>query len=80
MPAYFVGGRRVCFCAFKKHIGFYPASMVVFRKFEDALKEFEQSGKGTIRFPHDKPLPVELIKKIIQFGMAGKPCRCGKKS
>ena len=67
MPAYFLGGRLVYFCAFKKHIGFYPASMVVFRKFEDELKAFKQSGKGTIQFPYNEPLPVELIKKIAQF-------------
>lgn len=71
MPAYFLGGGLVYFCAFKKHIGFYPASMVVFRKFEDELKAFKQSGKGTIQFPHDEPLPVELIKKITQFRAAG---------
>jgi uncharacterized protein YdhG (YjbR/CyaY superfamily) len=67
MPAYFLGGRLVYFCAFKKHIGFYPASMIVFRKFKDELKAFKQSGKGTIQFPYDEPLPVELIKKIILF-------------
>jgi uncharacterized protein YdhG (YjbR/CyaY superfamily) len=67
MPAYFLGDRLVYFCAFKKHIGFYPASMVVFRKFRDELKKFKQSGKGTVQFPYDKPLPVELVKKIIQF-------------
>jgi uncharacterized protein YdhG (YjbR/CyaY superfamily) len=67
MPAYFLGDRLVYFCAFKKHIGFYPASMVIFRKFEDELKAFKQSGKGTIQFPHNQPLPLELIKQIIKY-------------
>ncbi|HUI72141.1 MAG TPA: DUF1801 domain-containing protein [Spirochaetia bacterium] len=67
MPAFFYNGRLVYFCAFKKHIGFYPASMTVFRKFKDELKGFKQSGRGTVQFPYAAPLPVGLIKKIVAF-------------
>ncbi len=67
MPAYFYNGRLVYFCAFKKHIGFYPASMKVFSEFKDELKQYKQSGRGTVQFPHDKPLPLELIKNIIRY-------------
>jgi uncharacterized protein YdhG (YjbR/CyaY superfamily) len=57
----------VYFCAFKKHIGFYPASMTVFDKFHDELKEFKQSGRGTIQFPYSSDLPLGLIKQIVEF-------------
>ncbi len=67
MPAFFYKGRLVYFGAFKDHIGFYPASMTVFSRFKHELKEFKQSGHGTIQFPHAMDLPVELIRKIVEF-------------
>ncbi len=67
MPAFFFDGRLVYFCAFKKHIGFYPASMTVFKEFKDELKGFKQSGRGTVQFPHDAKLPTALIRKIVAF-------------
>ena len=67
MPAFFYKGRLVYFCAFKKHIGFYPASMTVFDEFRDELKGFKQSGRGTIQFPYRSDLPLGLIKKIVEF-------------
>jgi uncharacterized protein YdhG (YjbR/CyaY superfamily) len=67
MPAYFYKGRLIYFCAFKKHIGFYPASMKVFTVFQNDLKKYKQSGHGTVQFPHDQPLPYKLIKEIIRY-------------
>ena len=67
MPAYFYKGKLIYFCAFKKHIGFYPASMKVFSKFQNELKNYKQSGRGTVQFPHNQPLPHELIKEIIKY-------------
>ena len=66
MPAYFYNGRLVYFCAFKKHIGFYPASMKIFDEFKNELKEYKQSGRGTVQFPYDQPLPIALIKRIVK--------------
>ncbi len=60
-------GNLVYYGAFKNHIGFYPASMTVFEKFKEDLKIYKQSGKGTVQFPYEKPIPLELIKQIIQF-------------
>jgi uncharacterized protein YdhG (YjbR/CyaY superfamily) len=67
MPAYFYNGRLIYFCAFKNHIGFYPASMKVFSKFQNELKKYKQSGRGTVQFPHDKPLPNKLIRQIVEY-------------
>jgi len=67
MPAFFYKGRLVYFCAFKKHIGFYPASMTVFKAFKEELKGFKQSGRGTVQFPHSEELPVVLLRKVVAF-------------
>lgn len=67
MPSFRFHGNLVYYGAFKNHIGFYPASRTVFDKFKDELRNYKQSGKGTIQFPHDKPLPLDLIKKIVQL-------------
>lgn len=67
MPSFRFHGVLLYYGAFKNHIGFYPASRTVFKRFKDELKVYKQSGKGTIQFPHDKPLPIPLIKRIAQF-------------
>jgi uncharacterized protein YdhG (YjbR/CyaY superfamily) len=67
MPSFWFHGNLVYYGAFKNHIGFYPASRTVFVEFKDELRNYKQSGKGTIQFSHDKPLPLDLIKKIVQF-------------
>ena len=66
MPSFWFHGNLVYYGAFKNHIGFYPASRTVFEKFKDELKIYGQSGKGTVQFPYNKPLPIDLIKKIAK--------------
>ncbi len=65
MPAFKQDGVLVYYAAWKEHIGFYPASpgMSVFDK---ELAKYERS-KGTIRFPLDQPLPLDLISQIVKF-------------
>jgi uncharacterized protein YdhG (YjbR/CyaY superfamily) len=65
MPAFFLKGNLVYFAAFKNHIGFYPTSSGI-EAFKQELSVYECS-KGTVRFPIGKPLPLELISKIVQF-------------
>lgn len=67
MPSFRFHGRLLYYGAFKNHIGFYPASKNVFEEFKDELKIYKQSGKGTVQYPYDKPLPIELIKKIAAY-------------
>lgn len=52
----------IIFSEAKKHIGFYPTPKVIVA-FSKELENYDTS-KGTIRFPHDKPLPLTLIKKM----------------
>ena len=65
MPAFRLNGVLVYFAAFKNHIGFYPTSSGV-AEFKKELSQYEVS-KGTIRFPLDKPIPLDLIKKIVKY-------------
>jgi len=55
----------VHFAAFKKHIGLYPAPTGN-EAFEQELSGYK-SGKGSIQFPLDKPMPTELIIKILNY-------------
>jgi uncharacterized protein YdhG (YjbR/CyaY superfamily) len=62
MPSYHYRGRLVYFAIFKDHIGLYPAGYA--EKYKDLRKYM--SGKGTLRFPLDEPLPAGLITKLIK--------------
>ena len=66
MPAYKTNGRPlVYFAAFKKHIGFY-ATPTGHAEFNKELAEYKQ-GKGSVQFPMNKPIPIELIGRIVAF-------------
>jgi len=65
MPAYKQNGILVYFAAYKNHIGFYPTASGI-EAFKPELSSFQWS-KGTIQFPLDKPLPLELIAKVVSF-------------
>lgn len=65
MPTFTLEGNLVHFAAFKKHIGFYPVPTGI-EKFKKELSAYE-GGKGSVRFPLDKPIPYDLIGKIVAF-------------
>jgi len=64
MPAFALKGPLVYFAAFKNHIGFYPTPSATV-KYKKELAAYE-GGKGSVRFPLDKPLPLGLITKIVK--------------
>ncbi len=66
IPTFTLNGKNlVHFSAYEKHIGFYPGSAPI-TQFQDKLKGFKTS-KGTVQFPIDKPIPLDLIKKITIY-------------
>ncbi len=65
MPTFKINGNLVHFAAFKHHIGFYPTSSRV-AAFEKELLPYTHS-KGSIQFPLDKPIPLDLVKKTVKF-------------
>ena len=65
MPTFTLKGNLVHFAAFKKHIGFYPVPTGI-GEFKNELSVYE-GGKGSVRFPLDKPIPFGLISEIVEF-------------
>jgi uncharacterized protein YdhG (YjbR/CyaY superfamily) len=65
MPTFRLHGNLVHFAAFKNHIGFYPAPTGI-DEFREELAAYKGS-KGAVQFPLDKPLPLDLIRRIVQF-------------
>jgi uncharacterized protein YdhG (YjbR/CyaY superfamily) len=65
MPAYKYYGILVYFAAYKNHIGFYPTGSGI-ANFKNELSIYKGS-KGTVQFPLDQHLPIELITKIVEF-------------
>jgi uncharacterized protein YdhG (YjbR/CyaY superfamily) len=68
MPTFYLKGNLVHFAAYKRHVGFYPAPSGI-EAFKEELSDYE-SAKGSVRFPIDKTLPLELISKIVKFRVA----------
>jgi uncharacterized protein YdhG (YjbR/CyaY superfamily) len=66
MPAYKTNGKPlVYFAGFKKHIGFY-ATPSGHKEFANELSKYKQ-GKGSVQFPHEKQIPIDLVKRIVEF-------------
>lgn len=65
MPTFEQHGNLVHFAAFKNHIGFYPAPDGI-NQFQDEVAEYHAS-KGTLQFPLGKPIPYELISRIVKY-------------
>jgi len=68
MPAFRQDGMLVYFAAFKNHIGFYPIPSGI-AAFKEDLSAFKCT-KGSVHFPLDKPLPAELITRIVTFRLS----------
>ena len=66
MPAYKLNKKPlVYFAAFKNHIGFY-ATPDGHAEFAEELSKYKQ-GKGSVQFPIDKPMPLDLIERMVRF-------------
>ena len=65
MPTFKLNGNLVHFAAFKHHIGFYPTPSAI-SAFEKQLSPYKTS-KGAVQFPHDKPIPYELVTEMVKF-------------
>ncbi|MBK9714516.1 MAG: DUF1801 domain-containing protein [Kouleothrix sp.] len=65
MPTFTLQGNLVHFAAFKKHIGFYPVPTGI-EEFKSELSAYE-GGKGSVKFPLDRPIPFDLISRIVTF-------------
>ncbi len=69
IPTFDLNGKHlVHFAGYAHHVGFYPtpSGMVTF---EAELVPY-RAGKGSARFPLDKPLPIDLIRRIVEYRVA----------
>ena len=65
IPTFDLNGHLVHFAGYERHIGFYPTGSGV-EAFKDELKPYK-SGKGSVQFPLGRPLPTDLIRRIVEF-------------
>ena len=66
MPTFKLNSKNlVYFAGYKNHVGFYPVPSGI-RAFKKELSQYK-TGKGSVQFPIDKPVPYDLVKKIVMF-------------
>lgn len=72
IPTFRYEGALVAYAAFSDHCSFFPMSLAVMAAFNNDLKNFPSTSKGTIRFPLNKPLSATLVKKLVKARLAEK--------
>jgi uncharacterized protein YdhG (YjbR/CyaY superfamily) len=68
MPAFRLKKMLVWYAAHKEHIGFYPQPSAI-ETFKKELSVYK-GAKGSIQFPLDKPLPLGLIRRMVEYRVA----------
>ena len=68
MPTYFLHGNLVHFAAHTQHIGFYPAPSGI-EAFQAEFSKYK-GAKGSVQFPFDQPLPLDLVRRVVEFRVA----------
>ncbi|WP_222619720.1 MULTISPECIES: iron chaperone [Pontibacter] len=66
IPGFKANGKKVWFAGYKQHIGLYP--MYGMEALEAEIAPYRgKRTKDTLHFPHNKPLPLDLIAKIVTY-------------
>lgn len=65
LPTFVLKGNLVHFGAFKKHIGFYSTPSG-HQEFQEELSVYK-GAKGSVQFPLDQPMPLDLIRRVVRF-------------
>lgn len=66
IPTFRLNGKNLIhFAGFAKHVGVYPAPRKA-AEFAEELAAYE-GGVGTVQFPHDRPLPLDLVRRIVAY-------------
>jgi uncharacterized protein YdhG (YjbR/CyaY superfamily) len=76
VPAFTLRGKKlVWFAAFKSHIGFYPGAAAI-AAFKKDLSQYK-TGKGSVQFSFNEPLPLGLVSRIVKFRLRAQPYKEG---
>jgi len=78
MPTFKLNGNLVYFAAFNNHIGFFPTSSGK-EAFKKELSRYK-GGRGTIQFPIDEPIPLDLVRKIVKYRVKENLSKKGSKA
>jgi len=65
IPTFTLNGNLISFAAYKNHIGVYPAPRDA-PEFKNELAAYK-GNKSTLQLPLDKPIPVDLISRIVKY-------------
>jgi len=66
IPTFDLNGHHlVHFAGYAKHVGFYPVPSAA-EAFKEELKPYKQ-GKGSVQFPLNQPMPLDLIRRMVEF-------------
>lgn len=77
VPTFDLNGRHlVHFAGYERHVGFYPGASGI-AAFEDELGAYRKA-KGSVQFPLGRPLPAELIRRMVEFRVEEDTRRAGK--
>ncbi|TCD03762.1 iron chaperone [Pedobacter psychroterrae] len=77
IPTFILNGNLVHFAGYKNHIGLYPAPSGM-KQFEEEIAMYK-TGKGTLQFPIDQPMPLDLIARIVKFRVQENEAKTKKK-
>lgn len=70
MPTFRKNGNLIHYAGYARHVGLYPLPHAM-EVFEEELKSYPR-GKGSVQFPHDRPLPIETIRRIVEYRVGEK--------
>src|SRR5438270_6975722 len=74
IPTFDLNGKHmVHFAGYERHIGFYPTSSGI-EAFKEEIQHYKWAT-GSVQFPLGEPLPMDLIRRIVEFRVVA----CGRK-
>jgi uncharacterized protein YdhG (YjbR/CyaY superfamily) len=70
IPTFDLNGRHlVHFAGYAHHVGFYPVTPGASEAFASELASYKR-GKGSVQFPLDRPMPMDLIRRMVEYRVA----------
>lgn len=77
IPTFVFHGNLVHFAGYKQHIGFYPGAAGI-EHFKEEISQYKWA-KGSVQFPLDEPLPLDLVTRIVKYRLAQNLAKATKK-